>query len=129
MKAKTASAIALSAFMMAIPAAQAQDRDGGPRWQGWGMHMGGGWGPGMWMGWSRSDAMIDRIDGRLAYMKAELKLSAEQEEAWTAFSDEVRTAAEAHNAMMETALDEAENEKPLPERLDLRISLMESRLE
>ena len=61
-----------AAFSLCVTTAVVADEDDwmGPRW---GMGMGqmmGGWGM---MG--GPDAMIDRIDGRLAFMKTELKIT------------------------------------------------------
>jgi hypothetical protein len=98
--------------------------------RGWGMgpHMQGEWGS--WGGWWAGGDVIDRVDGRLAYIKAELKITEEQTAAWRAFADAMRASAETHNEMMQSmhADNDAYWEKPLPERLELHVALMESRL-
>jgi hypothetical protein len=122
--------------MILSGAVAAEQRERGGWWPNWGMpHMFGGGGPGGWMGgwmggWD-SDGRIDRIDGRLAYMKAELKITEQQTAAWDGFAAAARSNAESHNAMMESIFEEADDEadKALPERLALRITLMEARLE
>lgn len=94
--------------------------------------IGGDWGPGM-MGWWRSDGMLDRVDGRLAYMKTELKIAPEQITAWDAFANVVRTSAETHNNMMRSMAKEFDDgrifNRPLPERLGWQIAQMEARLQ
>ena len=63
--------------------ALADDNDGG-WWPHWGMGRGmmGGWsGDGGMMGYG-PDAMVDRIDGRLAFLKTELKITDAQSAAW-----------------------------------------------
>lgn len=122
-----------AAAMLYTGIATAQERERGWGWMPWGMpHMfQDGWGPRNGMGGWGADFMIDRVDGRLAYMKAELKITDDQTAAWDSFAEVVRTTAESHNAMMRSLWDEAKEEadKPLPERLSLHISLMETRLE
>ena len=57
---------------------------------------GDGMGRGMWRGapWERGpDAMLDRIEGRLAFIKAELKINETQTPAWNALADAVRSLA------------------------------------
>lgn len=99
-------------------------------WPGWGMgpmmQNGPGWPFGM--GWRYGDR-IDRLDGRLAYLKTELKITDAQAGTWDAFAQAVKTSVTAHNEMMKTMHDQVEDDTPLPDRLSLHITLMESRLE
>jgi hypothetical protein len=105
------------------------------RGSGWGMGgMMGGWsGPGPMMGYFDGDYMLDRIDGRLAFLETELKITEEQAPAWKELAEVIRATAESHNAamqaMMETVLDEDFRETPLPERLAFQQAHMETRLE
>lgn len=129
-------AAGLLAGALAVPAlVDDKDRDGWPGWgMGWGMgQMMGGWGMrGPMMGFG-PDAMIDRIDGRLAFMKTELKITEAQDAAWNALAETVRTTAQAHNDMMRSAMQEMHDgdffDKPLPERLQFQETHMEARLE
>ena len=101
-----------------------------PHW-GWERMIGDDWSSGM-MGWRPSDGVVDRVDGRLAYMKTELKITPEQTTAWDAFAAVVRTSANAHNDMMRSRAEDFDNgaifDKPLPERLAFQIAGMEARL-
>jgi hypothetical protein len=114
--------------------AAAQERDGSwwPRWgMGQGMMGGGGsWGP--MMGYN-ADAMLDRIDGRLAFLKTELKITPAQEQAWNDLATVIRDTSETHNKMMREMMKEVHDgsffERPLPERLQLQESHMAARLE
>ncbi len=78
----------------AAPAA-AQDHSGGrPHSPGWGMgRMLEAWGSGY-----GQDTMLHRVDGRLAFIRTELKITDAQMPAWNAFAEAVRSAAQAHNA-------------------------------
>lgn len=121
----TASALVL---LSAFPAMAQDDSDD---WRpGWGMSrmmMGGGpmgFGP---------DAMLDRIDGRLAFLKTELKITEAQTPAWDGFAEAVRSTSESHNAMMRAMMERFRDrdalDTPLPERLELQQSHLETRLE
>src|SRR5690242_5541046 len=85
-----------AAFAAAIAICGAAVAQGGPGRQGergWGMWDGEmmGWGPGM-MGWGTRggrgpwgrgpEGMLDRVEGRLAFIKAELKITEPQTAAW-----------------------------------------------
>ena len=91
---------------------------------------GGGWGPMMGYG---TDTMLDRIDGRLAFLKTELKITPAQEPAWNDLAAVIRNASETHNKMMREMMKEVHDgsffARPLPERLQLQESHMAARLE
>jgi len=104
---------------------------------GWGGHMGGygprgmmgyGYGPGMGYGYGgRGYANFGgAIEGRLADLKAQLNITAEQEPAWKAYAEQVNTQATSmqawHAAMWSNAQATA------PERLAQRDALMKQRL-
>jgi hypothetical protein len=99
----------------------------GPRFGG-GMMMGQGpmWGYGQ-------DGFLDRVEGRLAFIKTELAVRDDQTAEWEKFAEAVRTNAENHNglmrAMMEEMVDGDYFERPLPERLTEQESYMVARLE
>lgn len=127
----------LAAAALMVLAASAPALAGGGEegwWPGWGMGRGmmdgNGWGGMMGYG---PDSMLDRVDGRLAFMKAELKISDAQTPAWDAFAQMVRQTSETHNQMMRSTRQEMQNgsffEKPLPERLQYQQTMLESRVE
>ena len=107
------------AAALAICAASAVAAQGGPRGErGWGMwgNDGPGWGTGMGMMWGRgpwggrgSDWMLERIEGRLAFMKAELKITEAQTTAWSQLADVIRTAAKHRNERMKSVLRRAKS--------------------
>lgn len=108
------------------------DRGWWPNWgMGRGMMGGDGWGGGM-MGYG-PDAMMDRIDGRLAFLKTELKITEAQSQAWDDFAKVVRQTSETHNKMMSSMMKEMQDDsffkKPLPERLQYQQTMMEARVE
>lgn len=99
----------------------------GPRFGG-GMMMGQGpmWGYGQ-------DGFLDRVEGRLAFIKTELAVRDEQIAEWEKFTEAVRTNAENHNGLMRAMMEEMADgdyfERPLPERLTEQESHMVARLE
>lgn len=109
---------------------------GGPAMGQWeetpmvGRHGAGGMsGPMMGLG---IDMILDRVDGRLAYLRTELKISEGQVSAWDEFAATVRNTAESHNAMMRSMMEEYASgeflKKTLPDRLTLQETHMEARL-
>ncbi|WP_339759304.1 Spy/CpxP family protein refolding chaperone [uncultured Hoeflea sp.] len=108
-------------------------RDWWPRW-GMGQMMNGPFGSGpmmgrepmMGFGW---DGMLDRVDGRLAFVKAELGIRDDQSAEWDKFADAVRAHAENRNGLMQSMMDDDYSAKSLPERLGDAESFMEARLE
>jgi hypothetical protein len=119
--------------VVAMPVmAGAQDNDSGwwPRW-GMGRMMMGQWGGPM--GGYDSDQMLGRIDGRLAFLKTELKITDQQTPSWNEFAGVIRSTAESHNAEMQGMLKEFHDgeflKKPLPERLAYQQTHLEARLE
>lgn len=99
--------------------------------RGWGM-WGGGMGWGMWRGgpWQRSpDAMLDRVEGRLAFIKAELKINEVQTPAWNALADAIRAAAKHHNDRMKALFTGEVKPRTLPERLDAQERFLSVRVD
>src|SRR5262245_9532647 len=101
--------------------------------RGWGM-WGDGPATGMGMGmWGRgpsgraSDWMLDRIEGRLAFTKAELKITDAQTGAWNTFADAIRTAAKRRNERMKSLFSGEQKGKTLPERVDAQEQFMSAR--
>jgi hypothetical protein len=88
---------------------------------GWGM-MGGG-----------PEAMLDRIDGRLAFMKTELKITEAQNADWEALAKVVRSTAEAHNSLMQAMMNDMRSgdlgKMSLPDRLALQETHLSARLD
>jgi hypothetical protein len=90
----------------------------GPMMDGHGFGMGRGWGIGR---------RGERIEGRLAFLRAELGIAPDQEEAWERFADAMRENARTMRGMRRRLMSGGMPES-LPARLDLRITMMESRL-
>lgn len=102
-------ALGLATTLAGIANAQNRQSPWGPGMMGWGYGPESSYGPGM-MGnggpwpWGRREgrqdfcsAMLGRIDGRLAYIKAELKIASDQEGLWNTYADAARNSA---NAML-----------------------------
>ncbi|GGG30012.1 hypothetical protein GCM10010964_17420 [Caldovatus sediminis] len=103
--------------------------DGGRAGRMMGMPRGGAMGPGMMMG---PGAMrpFERVEGRLAYYRAELGITEAQMPQWNAFAEALRAAAgrlrQAHAEAMRAAADRPGT---VPEQLARRIALLSSLLE
>jgi hypothetical protein len=124
--------LAAALIFTSVAGAVAQQDHGG-WWPHWGMGRGmmdGGWGQMMGYG---SDALLDRIDGRLAFLKTELKITPAQEQAWNELATVIRDTSEIHNKMMREMMKEVRDgsflAKPLPERLQIQETHMSARLE
>ncbi len=119
------------------PAADAGRGDG----PGYGMMNRGMMGPGMMApgmmgggmmggGAAMCAAMSAHIDGRLAYVKAELKITDAQETLWKAYADAARANAQAMNAHCTAMMGKADAKAiPLPDRLDQHEQFMSQQLE
>jgi uncharacterized protein involved in exopolysaccharide biosynthesis len=77
--------------------------------------------------------MTAHIEGRLAFLKTELKITPEQESLWNAYADAVRanakTIGERCTAMMGMMGQDAGKTTSLPERLDAQEQFMMARLD
>lgn len=75
--------------------------------------------------------MGKHMDGRLAFMKEELKITTAQEPAWTAFSDTVKSMAKEREAMFESRAEKrkAHQQLPMDQRIDQRLAMMQKRSE
>lgn len=115
----------------------------GPWMMGPGMMNNGTMGPGMMgqygnmpmMGWGNQGAsmcgmMSSHIDGRLAYLKTELKITSAQESLWNTYADAARDNAQAMTDRC-TAMMTQSGDTPLslPDRLDRHEIFMEGQLE
>jgi hypothetical protein len=131
---KVASVVVVVAVVGSAAMAQGPGRMGERGWgmgnddgPGYGMM---GWGPrwGMWRG-RGPDWMVDRVEGRLAFIKAELKVTEAQSSAWNELAGAIRTAAKNHNERMRAVFSGAEAAKTLPERIEAQEQFMTARLE
>lgn len=131
-----AAAAALGLAITMAGSALAQDRQGpwGPGMMGWGYGpgmMGSGHGRGMmgyggpWASGPRDggqgfcSAMLGQIDGRLAYIKAELKITSDQETLWNTYAAAARDRTKAMLARCtEMAGRRGGTTVSLPDRLD-----------
>lgn len=97
-------------------------------WDGPGMgwHMWGGWGP-RWGG--DADPMMDRVEGRLAFLKAELNITDAQSAAWTKLADAIRASVKSRRERMRGMWAREESAKSLIERLETHEQFMVARLE
>ena len=126
--------IAALGTLITVGAATATEDERHSDWPFWGMDhmMSGNWGPGSAMGWWQPDGMLDRLDGRLAYMKTELRITAEQAGAWEEFAKVVKSSAAAHNEMMLSMKEGLKTgsiiDQPLPDRLSWHVSQLQVRL-
>lgn len=84
-----------------------------------------GWGRGMMMG--RQPKMGAMVEGRLAYLKSELDITASQSAAWDAYASAVEARVEAMKGMHQS-MSSAMHEGTALERMDARISAMEGML-
>lgn len=132
---KRFGAVALSAGLLLSAAATVAAHDGrGGGWHGWGMGgMMHNWSDGSRMDSDRDDWRVGRIKGRLAYIKAEIGITGDQETAWKSFAETVRTNAETHVALMRSMMQEMMDgdfsRKSPQDRLETRITHMEARIE
>jgi hypothetical protein len=101
----------------------------GSGWSMWGS--GPGWGMGMM--WGRggrdSDWMVDRVEGRLAFLKTELKITEAQTGAWNQLADAIRAAAKRRNERMKSIFAGDRQRKTLPERVEVQEQFMTARLD
>ena len=104
-------------------------------WSGWGgghMMQGGGM-RGHMMDQGHPGWMHERTDGRLAFLRTELKITKKQGAAWDKLATAVRTTSESHKAMMRSMMEERRSgeffKRPLPERLVFHQTHLEARLE
>jgi hypothetical protein len=87
------------------------------------------------MGGARGDAsmcarMTGHIEGRLAFLKAELKITSEQESLWNDYAAAVRDNAQAMTTRCASMMsDGRKNEASLPDRLDAHEQFMAAQLD
>jgi hypothetical protein len=93
---------------------------------GWGM--GGGMMSMMGM-MGDPDQMIKFVDGRLAFIKTEMKITSAQQPLWDAFASALRENARTMNAAMSAMMTRHAGDVALPERLDQQEAVLSARLE
>jgi hypothetical protein len=92
---------------------------------GMGMGMGGTRGHG-----SMCTAMTSHIEGRLAFLKAEIKITPEQESLWNDYATAVRANAQAMTPRCALMMSQAgAKEASLPDRLDVREQFLAAQLD
>lgn len=108
---------------------------GAGRGYGPGMMMGYGGGPGMmgggWgmMGYGAGGDFDSYIEGRIAFLKAELKITKDQESVWQAYADALTSNAEVMASMHKQMAAAFQKGASSPTQLfDLHINAMKSRL-
>ena len=111
----------------------AQQR-GGPGWERMGPDMmGQGWGRGMMgmgcpmMAPGGDGEAATFADGRIAFLKAELKITDAQKEVWESYAQSLKNNLETMKGMHQTMLAALEAKNPV-KRLDVHIAAMETRL-
>jgi len=138
------SAVLLTVLLAGAASVQAQQGPG----RGWGMGpgmMGQGWGRGMMeQGWGYGPrgmmgggcpmvAFDDDgetttfIDGRLAFLKAELKITEAQKDAWDGYAKSLKNNLETMKSMHQLMVTTFEATSPV-QRLEGRVAAMETRL-
>ncbi len=70
-----------------------------------------------------------RIEGRLAYLRAELGITDAQAQPWNAFADAVRAQAERLRQATQQAMTSAPGPGPAPQQMERRIALLSAHLE
>jgi len=139
MKMSAAAALVMAAAMFGPANAQDQSQQQDP-WNGW-MMMGprgmmGYGGPGSWMmgqgGFSQAmcNVMANHIEGRLAYIKAELKIAETQESLWNTYAAAARDNANAMRAHCTIMMSKhSGSAASLPDRLEQHEQLMAAQLD
>jgi hypothetical protein len=74
-------------------------------------------------------AMASHIEGRLAYIKAELKVTDAQDPLWSAYAVAARDNAKTMIARCTTTMGKRDSQASLPERLDQNEQLMAAQLD
>jgi len=73
---------------------------------------------------------IDRVEGRIAFLRAELKITDAQTSAWNTFADALRTNAQKLGALRPAMMPQAGSAaQTLPDRLDVQERWLTARVE
>jgi hypothetical protein len=125
-----AGAILMSLAPVSASAQGGPGMYGGPGMMG---RYGGGpgeWGGGGWRMWGFGpDRMLDRVDGRLAFLKAELKITDAQSAAWGKLAEAIKVSAKSMSDRMKAVFSADEKAKTLPDRLEVQVQFMTARLD
>lgn len=123
MKGRHWSALAGAAAIMTVIAGVAMAQGpGGMEGRGWWGEGRGSWWGGPWR--HGPAAMIDRVERRLAFVKAELKITEAQTPAWNEVAEAVRNTAKHRNERMQALFSGSTKTDSLPERLDVHEKLL-----
>jgi hypothetical protein len=126
-------ALAITAAIVGTAVAQEQSTQQGWTWGPRGMTGYGTMGPGMMgpgmMGGAMCSAMASHIEGRLAYIKAELKVTEAQEPLWNAYAVAARDNANTVMGRCTTMMGNRNSQISLPDRLDQNEQLMAAQLD
>ena len=136
------SAAALLLILTVASSAQQADYGMGPWMMGQNGAINGGNGSWMMgqngampmMGWSGQgaamcNAMTSHIEGHLAYLKTELKITDAQTSLWSAYADAARSSAQTMQAHCTAMMGQPGSTAALPDRLDLHEQFMASQLD
>jgi LTXXQ motif family protein len=137
-KMSAAAALVTATAMVGAANAQDQPQQQDP-WNGWMMGprgMMGYGGPGSWMmgsgGFSQAmcNVMANHIEGRLAYIKAELKITEAQGSLWNTYAAAARDNANAMRAHCTTMMSKySGSAASLPDRLEQHEQIMAAQLD
>lgn len=121
---------------LALPASAQQQQGQTGRMMDQGSMMGPGMmhGPGMGhAGMMGMGTMMggprQHIEGRLAFLKAELKITPQQEQVWSVYADSARASASSMQGMHDQMTSSGNKSSTLPERMQWHEQMMSSRLE
>jgi LTXXQ motif family protein len=135
-KALTAALAATALASIIAGTALAQGGPGRMGERGWGMWNDDDRGWGMWHGgpfarwWGRGpDWMVEHIEGRLSFLKTELKITEAQTGAWNELAQAIRATAKQRSERMKALSASEAKAKTLPERVELQEQFMTARLE
>ncbi len=93
---------------------------------------GNGYGPGMMgmmYGYGDDGARVEHVEGRLAFIKAELKITAQQTPLWDKFAETVRANAKTISERRMPLFDRSYWTEELPQRLDQQEKAMTAHLD
>jgi hypothetical protein len=131
------AAVAALSLAAGVDTIFAQQR-GGPGWGGMGpgLMMGRDWPMGQrgmmgmgcpMMGAGDEGQMATFADGRIAFLKAELKITDAQKDVWNGYAQALKSNLETMTSMRQAMLASLEGKTPV-ERLDARLGAMETRV-
>lgn len=124
--------LALAAAILGLVAAGAVAQQQPGQMRGRGPMMGGGMmgqGPMMGGGMMMGGGPAQFVEGRIAFLRAELGITSDQEGAWDAYEAALRQSAQQMQAWHDQMNDGAAMPDSLPERLAMMETMMASRLE